>query len=217
MSAPVVGLLLAAGGSRRLGQPKQLLRMDGEPLVRVMARRLLKGGCARVLVMLGANAEDVREALAPLIADTMPDGPQVNTLHHPAWTDGMGTTISAGVAAIQRDVSIAGVLIAACDMPSVTSAHVGALLATAQNAGPLRRCASTYRDASRTEQGEMLTGVPAVFPRRDFPALIQLRGDRGARALIAPSDPRVPLADGVLDLDTPDAVQRWRDAQVPSP
>jgi molybdenum cofactor cytidylyltransferase len=53
-------------------------------------------------------------------------------------------------------------------------------------------------------------GIPAVWPRADWPALRQLSGDRGAKALLRGDEAAVPLAGGALDLDTPDDVQRWR-------
>ncbi|MEH6376576.1 NTP transferase domain-containing protein, partial [Streptomyces sp. KLMMK] len=91
-SPPVAGLLLAAGGGRRLGgHPKALLGLHGRPLVEHAARALHEGGCAPVYVVLGAAAADVR-VHAGLTHCTLVDNPD--------WPDGMGSSLRAGLAAV---------------------------------------------------------------------------------------------------------------------
>ncbi|MBL0941093.1 MAG: nucleotidyltransferase family protein [Gemmatimonadaceae bacterium] len=214
----VAGLLLAAGASRRLGEPKQLLRtVDGEPLVCVMVQRLLDAGCSHVFVVLGANVEQVQLALAPVM-DTEAMRGIVQCIEHAGWAEGMGTSIAAGVAALEAapeaaletaDIkhALQGALIAACDMPSVTSAHLRALIEASASTSFMRPSASVYG----APNGEQIVGIPAVFPSSDFAALRNLSGDRGARALLRETDiPLIALAGGDLDLDTPDDVRRWR-------
>ncbi len=195
----IVGVLLAAGASSRLGQPKQLLTdAAGTPLVRRSAQVLLDGGCDQVIVVTGARATEVAAACAGLA--------RTRCVHNPDFVEGMGRSIAAGVAATPAD---AAVLVATCDMPVVDASHVRALLA-ASDAGT-RRVASSY--AATDEADALVRGVPALFPASDVAALLALTGDRGARDLLRQNDTlSVFLQDGSLDLDTPADIARWHEA-----
>ncbi len=204
MSVPrdghVAGVVLAAGASTRLGQPKQLLQHDGgEPLVVVAARQLLDAGCLPVLVVTGAAHDEVARAVEQL---------GVPLLLNEAWSEGMGSSIRAAIHWLtQQEAPMLGTVIAACDMPSVTADHVRALVQ--QSNGGRDRVASSYAGLD----GAVVRGIPAVLPRADWPALAALAGDRGARAILQAPDTRtVHLEQGSFDLDTPEDVQRWRGA-----
>ncbi|MFJ1748253.1 NTP transferase domain-containing protein [Streptomyces sp. NPDC088116] len=116
----VAGLLLAAGGGRRLGgRPKALLEHRGRPLVEHAARTLREGGCARVHVVLGAAAEQVRGRAE------LPDCVLVD---NPRWADGMGSSLRAGLASLAgTDVRAALVLLV--DQPGIGAAAVARLVA----------------------------------------------------------------------------------------
>ena len=224
----IAGLLLAAGGSRRLGEPKALLTdATGEPLVVRVVRQLGEAGCGEVVVVVGAERARVRAALEA-VAWPM----AVAILEHDGWVDGMGTSIARGIRHVAGRLLATGpdaggadaaptisptgptaVLIAAVDMPSVTTEHLAQLRDA--SAGGMRRTASSYAAAD----GTILRGIPAVLPRADWSWLAALDGDRGARVLFAePGTAVVPLTDGALDLDTPADVARWRSAQgLPTP
>lgn len=113
----VAGLLLAAGGGRRYGMPKALVELDGRRFVESAAAVLRDGGCAPVIVVLGARADEVR-ARACLDGYTVVDNPQ--------WTTGMGSSLRVGVTALPDDVDAVAVL--PVDVPGVTPAAVRRVL-----------------------------------------------------------------------------------------
>jgi len=110
-SGAVAGLLLAAGAGSRLGRPKALVELGGERLVDRGARILSEGGCAPVLVVLGA-------------ADTTVSG--AVTVHNPDWSTGMGSSVRAGIDAMPDTVD--ALLVALADQPLVTSEAVRRLV-----------------------------------------------------------------------------------------
>lgn len=204
---PVAAVLLAAGASTRLGTPKQLLQDEaGVPLVARAASQLLAAGCGPVIVVTGAEYGPVSDALAGLA---------VTVVHNAAHREGMGSSIRCGVWALARSLDgVAGVLIAACDMPQVDSEHYRLLCVTSKF-GSLRT-GSAYMAEQCIDTVSLLIGIPAVFPFSDFGALQRLSGDRGARALLAQSGTlSVPSFRCMFDLDTPSDVAAWRAAASP--
>ena len=199
----IAGVLLAAGGSRRLGSPKQLLTMDGVTLVEHAARQLLDAGCSPVLVVVGAHTDKIRDAVSML---------SVICVENAHWERGMGTSIAAAVTAL-HDVRLAhtsAVLIATCDMPTVTVEHLQSLLAMSQQG--TQRVASEYSGPD----GAPVRGIPATLPRADWPALAALDGDHGARGLLRDIGTlTVSLPSGQFDLDTPSDVAAWRTTGPP--
>lgn len=156
-------ILLAAGASRRLGRAKQLVELDGEPLLRRAARALVETRPLETLVVLGHDAERMRAAL-----DELPVLCVVATDH----AEGMAASLRAGLAAL--DARCDGALVALTDQPALDADHLEALL-DAWRAQPSRAAASAYAG---------VLGVPALLPRAWFDELAQLRGDVGARALL---------------------------------
>ncbi len=200
----VAAVLLAAGASRRLGTPKQLLLDEqGVPLVARSARQLIDAGCSPIVVVTGADASGVEIAV---------NGLPVTLVHNSAWEDGMGRSIACGVEYLARDqssVDALAVLIAACDMPTVDTAHLHALIGQSAN-GTTRTC-SRYVSPGGAVGAPMMRGIPAILPRADWPWLMVLDGDRGAKPLLMEAGTlSVPLREGVFDLDTPADVAGWR-------
>lgn len=186
MSDRVAAVILAAGTSQRLGQPKQLIRLGGESLLRRTARLAVEAGCSRVWVVLGYAADQMRPEL---------DGLPVQMLTNTGWNQGMGSSLRAGISAAQ--VSADAVLLLVCDQVRLTADHLRTLLLR-HGEGGVPITASEY--AGRA-------GVPAVFSARLYPELLQIQGDHGAREIIERhlGDTRtIPWPDGVVDLDTPE-------------
>lgn len=171
-------IILAAGASSRLGQPKQLLEVGGETLLERAARLAHQAGFSPVVVVLGANAQQIRRK-CELKAEVV--------VRNENWREGMASSIRAGLGALASAHRLSGILLMTCDQPAVTADHLRMLAST----GTVT--ASLY--ASRR-------GVPAYFPVSTLPDLAKLTGDSGARTLLA-SAQAIPLRGGELDIDTP--------------
>lgn len=187
-------VILAAGGSRRLGRPKQLVEIAGQSLVRRAAEAALSIGSGSVHVVVGAEVARVRTAL---------EGLPVELVVNEGWREGVASSIRAAIDAIERrDRPVETLILMLCDQPGVS-------------ADVLRRLLEAYRAtrapviASRYPQGP---GVPALFHAELFPALKSLGGDVGARQLIRHFDRDVVTIPLALpdDIDTPEDVTRMR-------
>lgn len=184
--SPHAAVLLAAGGSRRLGRPKQLLTRDGETLVRRAARLALDTSPRRLLVVVGAHRDRVAAALSGLACEIV---------RNPLWERGLAGSLQAAAAALGGEDC--AVLVAGCDQPALEAGHLRTLLAGA--AGSVSRCAAT-------RHGDDAPGIPAVVPAALLARAHALEGDRGLAPLLR-TLPRgdVPLLDAPelgFDLDT---------------
>ena len=176
-------VVLAAGESRRLGRPKQLVQWRGESLI-VHSVRSARAICGpRVIVVLGAHHEAIESALGPLM-------PALAL--NPRWADGLATSLRAGIAALPPDCAAA--LLLSCDQPRVP---VRALQALAQHwcENPDRAVASEYAGT---------VGIPALLPARLFTELKTLSGDQGARNVLRAEGARLlclPIPEAAFDVD----------------
>jgi CTP:molybdopterin cytidylyltransferase MocA len=176
----VAGVVLAAGGSTRLGRPKQLVDVGGETLVRRSLRSVLASGCDPVALVVGADAERVA-------TESLDLGPVI--LRNGDWREGIASSIRVA-AAWAESLACEGLLLALCDQPHLKKGHLEGLLAAF--AREKRRVGSAYDGA---------VGAPAVFARSDLHALGALSGDRGAGRLLAGA-PSVEWPEGAIDIDT---------------
>ncbi len=191
---PIPAVVLAAGASSRLGQPKQLLQSQGESLVRRAVVCATEAGFAPVYVVVGAHAERVSRAL---------DGVVVQVVQNPEWQLGMSTSLHYGVRAAMKDGVPEDVLLLVCDQPRISSE-----LLRRMREGHLRKRSCI----TAAKYGGSL-GVPAIFSQAYFGELESVAGDRGARAILmrhsAEVDP-VPFEGGAFDIDTPEDLERWK-------
>ena len=184
----IAGLLLAAGRSSRFGADKLCAKLDGKAVIRWSAASLLSAvDVAYVVVAPGADA--------PVQALSRMD---VNFVINLAHTEGMASSIRAGIAALSADVE--AVVIALADQPRA-SADVMRTLIARWREGDAEAVAPRYEDGR---------GNPVLFARPCFEALMQLRGDIGARGVLAALGTRaveVQVPDVIpVDVDTPEAL-----------
>jgi CTP:molybdopterin cytidylyltransferase MocA len=161
----VAGVLLAAGGGRRLGgRPKALLEHRGRPLVEYAVQVMREGGCSRIHVVLGARADAVRER-AELPGCVLVDNPE--------WEEGMGSSLRAGLDSLAGTGARAA-LVSLVDQPGIGPAAVARVLAA--YASPASLVAAAY-DGER--------GHPVLFGAEHWSGIAATAtGDRGARAYL---------------------------------
>lgn len=181
-------LILAAGASTRLGQPKQLLSYQGKPLIRHMAEIAIASGCQPVGVVLGANYKTIFPCLSDLKA---------HIIYNENWSTGMASSIFCGLKELlSLSPELDAIVLMVCDQPFVSSDLIQQLIAGYQFSHyPI--VASEYAD---------VLGVPTLFNRTFFSDLFQLQGDRGAQSIIRQHRSCVlgiPFAKGIIDIDTP--------------
>ena len=182
MPEPLHGIVvLSAGASRRLGQPKQLLRHQGQSLVRRAVLCALSTAPADAVVVVGAQADGVFAEIDDLA---------VRRIDCVDWNFGMGASLRSGLSALT--VNCAGALIVLCDQLHLDSSHLNAIC-SAWRATPDRAVASFY-------SGKL--GVPALLPRKWFAEAEQIAADRGARDLLMRHDASfTPITNEALSID----------------
>ena len=197
MSRRVAALVLAAGSSSRLGELKQLVRYHGETLVERAIRIAHEAGAAPVLVVLGANYEEVLKVLEHNEFE-----PRI--LINKGWQRGMAGSIALGASAAER-VDAEDLLVLTCDQVSVTAEHLRLLMEASRREHVV---ASHYYERR---------GIPALFPEFSFHALQELSGDTGARELLQDDAVlTVPLHGGEFDVDTPEDLRLLRTMEAES-
>ena len=180
-------IILAAGSSSRLGSPKQLLFYKGKSLLIHSVDAALETGCKTVIVILGAYIELMRKELNDKL---------VIIVENSGWREGMASSIRCGLERIMKTVPFPEhIIFMVCDQPYISSSLLLNLLKKKQETG-MPIVASHYDDKN---------GIPALFQKSFFPALMKLAGDKGAGNLIADNPYKVmtvPFPEGKTDIDT---------------
>jgi molybdenum cofactor cytidylyltransferase len=184
---PIAAVLLAAGASTRMGQPKQLLPYQGRSLLRRAAETALAAGCQPVVIVTGA----LHQPLAAEVADL-----PVLLAHNDVWEAGLGTSIGVGVRAVEDAAPDApAVLVLLADQPLITPGLLEQLITGWRQSGlPV---ATAYADS---------VGVPAVFGRLVWPQLLALPAAAGAKPLLTRLGDElavVAFPAAATDVDTP--------------
>jgi molybdenum cofactor cytidylyltransferase len=188
-------IVLAAGGSARYGEPKQLLSIDGEALVHRAVRAATE--CeVHVILVTGSNAELVTAAVS--------DFASLATVFNREWQSGIASSIAAGLRSLQRDAQFDGVLITLADQPFVTAAS-------------LRKIISAFDSRRRViaAQYDDTIGVPVLIGIEFLPELALIEGDKGAgqwlkehRSIVEV----IAMPEAAMDIDTLDDLDRYRGA-----
>ena len=182
-------VLLAAGASRRLGEPKQLVRLDGETLIRHSAQKLIEIGAVEIVVVTGYESDNCLKELSDM---------PVRVVFNADWKDGMGSSLAAGVNHLS--VPAAGVLVLLCDQWKVSRSDLRSLV------DHWLTDISQVICAQWGSQRGIEFGPPVIFPKSLFSELQKLNGDRGARPIIEKNRSGVTFVtteNAAFDLDKP--------------
>lgn len=194
---PIAGIVLAAGESKRFGEPKQLLDWRGQPFVRVVTQTALQAGLSPVVVVTGANADEVEAAIRDL---------NVVIVRNDDWQSGQGSSIREGIhtltpAPLPQGEGCGGAVFLLSDQPQVTTTVIQALREKhAEGLYPI--VAPMVMDRR---------GNPVLFDRAAFPDLLSIAGDTGGRAIFHKHRVEyLPWHDEglLLDVDTPEQYEQ---------
>jgi len=191
-------IVLAAGGSRRLGFPKQLLTFRGSPLVARAAAAALDAGAHPVIVVLGADSDLAVPVLMGI------DG--ITTVINEGWRSGVASSLTAGIAALLEHGDFDGFLVTLVDQPKIGAAALQRLIDAFDDSH--RIVASSYAET---------IGVPAIFGKEFADELLKLTGDTGAKQFLLDDTDRVTLVEmpeAEMDIDTVNDIDGMREADT---
>lgn len=187
-------IILAAGGSSRLGSPKQLIRgADGVSLIQKISELVMSLNCKQKLMVLGSHHKNIQSEIKEI------DIPII--INH-EWQRGISSSILAAMDALTKKEDLEGLMFLVCDQPYLNKKMLENLLTKFQNTSRFI-VASRYRD---------VIGTPAIFHKSLFPELLKLTGDKGAGKIINENSGKVALVDfenGIFDIDTPEDLNTY--------
>lgn len=179
-------LIMAAGASRRLGQPKQLLEYKGETLIRRISNEAIKAKIGEITVVTGYDHENIGKGISDL---------KVNIFHNEEWEEGLGASIRNGLKHIlDAEPETNAILLSMVDQPFVDATHLKRLVAAYDAARPMI-IASAYSSTF---------GVPILIDSFYFDELKTLKGDEGGKKIFAnyiKNIVEIPFIEGKIDID----------------
>lgn len=182
-------IILAAGASVRMGEPKQLLEFNGKSLLQRAIQTALDSECRPIVVVLGSKIDILKNEIKDF---------NVQVAENAEWKYGMSSSIKTGLKKIlELNNQITGVVIMVCDQPFVSGKLIDRIVETYRKSDSLI-VASEY---SKT------FGVPALFGSRIFPQLLKLENSGGAKKIIGQFQSEtafVSFEEGKFDVDTPE-------------
>jgi molybdenum cofactor cytidylyltransferase len=188
------GIILAAGTSTRMGHPKQLLPLEGRPLLQHVLDAAIASCLEEIILVLGHQAEEVRAAINC--------GDRVRVVVNAEYAAGQSTSLRAGLRAASPHAEAAAVLLG--DQPRITALLIDTVAAAFRHA-----TASIVRPVYSVSGDRRVPGHPVFLARRVWPDVDELRGDHGARALLT-AHPEWLLELPVAG-DPPGDIDSWED------
>jgi molybdenum cofactor cytidylyltransferase len=186
-------VIIAAGESKRLGSPKQLLLLDKDSMLNRLIKMVQKAVDFPIYLVLGANAEKIKAQLPNV---------SLKIVENTEWQEGMGSSIRIGVQAVIDSANKHdGVLILVCDQPHLSESSIKDLISLQDN----------KKSAITASFYANIAGTPALFHQSVFSDLLALNGDQGAKRIIQERDQelaKLQFEKGVLDIDTPEDYQQ---------
>ena len=185
-------LIMAAGRATRFRHCKQLVNVNGQPLIQHCLDTTKRLNPDNNYILSGAWHSELQSA--------MQNGSisEAGLIYHPHWAQGLGSSIACGIRQLEADYDAVMVILA--DQIAVDYEDLIKLMSIFS--GKNIAC-SKYKNRR---------GVPAVFGRNSFPELMQLNGDKGAKSLLYSDKFPVeicPMDNAAIDIDTQEDLQQW--------
>jgi len=193
----ISAVILAAGLSRRMGRPKQLLKLGEKTLLEHVVDHVSRAKVSEIIVVLGAHRQEIERVLCHY---------NLRCVYNPRYASGLGTSVAAGATAVHPEAR--GILFAAGDQPFIEPEFINSLIDVFEKTGAL---------IVRPE-----TGMPAIFNIRLKGQLVKLAGDTGGRQLIekfrdevvtVPGCPGLMSTDVDTEEDYQKVVEYWKESQ----
>lgn len=186
-------LILAAGSSSRMKQPKMLMEFNGTTFIQHIIQTAKQLRDTTIAVVTGCY----HDLLQPVLMNEL-----VDIIYNAAWEKGMGSSISAGITQLNQS-SISNCFVLVCDQPYITATLLKEMLQQKELTGK-GIVACGYQDTF---------GTPVLFDQRYFKLLMQLDGPVGAKKMVQQffdDTVMVDFPEGAVDIDTPEDYRRLR-------